>query len=87
MTVMVIGLLTVPLATHVAKSPCALHEPMVPAFAAPLAMSIPPRASNAVDPMLTATQRSLSIGVSFSAHLLACQRRGSGVLRTQAVDT
>jgi hypothetical protein len=47
-TVMVIGLFAVPLATQVAYWPCALHEPIVPALATVAVATSPPTAKNPV---------------------------------------
>ena len=58
-TVIVIGLLAVPLASQVAKSPCALQEPIVPALATALVAATPASAMNPVIDTLAARRRNL----------------------------
>ena len=57
--VIVSGLFAVPLASQTAKSPCALHDPIVPAFAAIAVAATPPKASKPITARLAAIRRNL----------------------------
>jgi len=67
-TVMVIGLFAVPLATQVAYWPCALHEPIVPALATVAVATSPPTAKNPVIATPAAIRRNLFKPLILSAY-------------------